>query len=129
MTGSEIRNFFRELLGSRLIERLEVDLQMQRVDFDLRLQDKEYVIADLRMEKQQLLSKIALYELTIMPRASVQGAEVVGYQKPTKPNFSKEMFLSPPPMSSWQKVQFEHEERMKREVEEEEKAKTVPTAT
>jgi hypothetical protein len=125
MDGLSIRKFFRDLLGSRLVERLEADLATQRVDFEYRLQDKDAVIADLRMEKQQLLSKVALYELTIMPRASVQGAEVVGYQRPTKPNFNKEMFSSPPPMSSWQKVQFEHDEQMKKELEEEAAQKAV----
>jgi hypothetical protein len=121
MTGSDIRKFFRDLFGSRLVERLEEDLMRLRADFENRLQDKEVVIANLREEKQQLLAKVALYEITIMPRSSIQGAEVVNYAKPTKPSFSKEMFMSPPPMSAWQKVQAEHNAQMQREIEEEQK--------
>lgn len=123
MTGSGIRQFFRGLFGSRLVERLEEDLMRLRADFESRLQDKEIMIATLREEKQQLMSKVALYEMAIMPRSSIQGAEVVQYSKPTKPNFSKEMFQSPPAISSWQKVQLEHEAQMQREIEEEQKQK------
>jgi hypothetical protein len=125
MTGSDIRKFFRDLFGSRLVERLEEDLIRLRTDFESRLNDKEYFIATMREENQQLKSKVALYELTIMPRASVQGAEVVGYQKPTKPNFSKEMFSSPPAISSWQKIQMEHDAKILAEIEEEKKAQAT----
>lgn len=123
MTGSDIRQFFRGLFGSRLVERLEEDLVRLRVDFEARLQDKEVLIANLREEKQHLTAKINLYELSIMPRASVQGAEVVAYSRPTKPSFSKEMFQSPPPISSWQKIVMENDEKNRRELEEEAKAK------
>ena len=122
MTGSNIRQFFRDLFGSRLVQRLEEDLIRLRTDFEARLNDKDIQLALLREEKQQLQAKVALYELTIMPRSSVQGAEVVGYSKPTKPNFSREMFQSPPAISSWQKVQMEHEAQMKKEIEEEKQA-------
>ena len=126
-TARIIREAFRALLGSRLVERLEEDLMRLRADFESRLLDKEVVIANLREEKQQLLAKVALYEITIMPRSSIQGAEVVNYAKPTKPSFSKEMFISPPPMSSWQKVQAEHNAQMQREIEEEQKQKAQET--
>lgn len=125
MDGLTIRKFFRELLGSRLIERLEMDLATQRIDFERRLQDKDLQLAALREEKQHLVAKVNLYELSIMPRASIQGAEVVAYSKPTKPNFSKEMFLSPPAISSWQKVQMEHDAKMLAEIEEEKKAQVT----
>jgi hypothetical protein len=122
MTGNGIRKFFRDLLGSRLVERLEEDLVRLRADFENRLQDKDILISNLREEKQQLTAKVALYELTIMPRSSVQGAEAVGYLKPTKPNFSKELFMSPPAISSWQRVQQEHDAQMLKEIEEEKRA-------
>ena len=125
MTGSDIRQFFRDLFGSRLIQRLEEDLLRLRNDFEARLNDKDIQLAMLREEKQQLQAKVALYEITIMPRASVQGAEVVAYSKPTKPSFSREMFNSPPAISSWQKVQIEHEAQMQKEIEEEKKAQGV----
>jgi hypothetical protein len=123
MTGSDIRHFFRELFGSRLVERLEEDLVRLRADFENRLQDKESIIANLREEKQQLIAKVNLYELTIMPRASAQGAEVVAYSKPTKPNFSKEMFMSPPAISNWQRLVMENDLKNAKELEEERKAK------
>lgn len=116
--ASKIRKFFRDLFGSRLVERLEIDLAMLREDYERRLQDKDLVIANLREEKQQLISKVAIYELTILPRASVQGAEVVAYQKPTKPTFSaKDFYNSPPVMSRWQQEVAKHEEQMRLEEE------------
>ena len=102
-----------------------MDLATQRIDFERRLQDKDLQLAALREEKQHLVAKVNLYELSIMPRASIQGAEVVAYSKPTKPNFSKEMFLSPPAISSWQKVQMEHDAKMLAEIEEEKKAQVT----
>ncbi len=110
--------------SEKLIDRLETDLVMLRQDYERRLQDKDVVIANLREEKQQLISKVALYELTILPRASVQGAEVVAYQKPTKPTFSAKDFLSNPPiMTRWQQLNQQHEEQMKAEDEAEKAAK------
>ena len=118
-----IRLFFRDLLGSRMTAHLSVELLRLRSDFEQRLQDKEQTIASLREEKALLTSKITMYELTIMPHASRVGAEVVAYQKPTKPSFS---FVDmPAPKSRWQQVQDEHDAQMAKEIAEEAKAATA----
>src|ERR1035437_2395627 len=111
-----IRLFFRDLLGSRMTAHLSVELLRLRSDFEQRLQDKEQTVASLREEKALLMSKVTMYELTIMPHASRVGAEVVAYQKPTKPSFS---FIDiPAPKSRWQMVQDEHDAQMAKEIEE-----------
>ena len=86
--GKRIRQFFRELFGSRVVEHLETELVQLRQDFEKRLQDKDQSIASLREEKALLMSKIAMYEMTIMPHSSRIGAEVVTYNKPKKPSFA-----------------------------------------
>ena len=101
--GAGIRQFFRDLFGSRLIDRLEMDLTRLRNDMDERLFEKEKIIASLREEKQLLMSKVAMLETVVMPRASREGAEFVRHQTPTKPNFS---FVDmPPPKSKWEQYQ------------------------
>jgi hypothetical protein len=111
-----IRLFFRDLLGSRMTAHLGEELLRLRTDFEQRLQEKDLIAATLREEKQLLMSKVTMYEMTIMPHASRVGAEVVAYQKPTKPSFS---FLDiPAPKSRWQVVQDEHDAQMEKEIEE-----------
>src|ERR1700676_1315866 len=118
--GAGVRQFFRDLFGSRLVERLELDLVNLRNDFEQRLQDQALLIATLREEKQLLMSKTAVYEMTLMPHASRAGAEVVAYQKPNKPTFSYAEI--PAPKSRWQVVQDQHEEQMRKELAEEQAA-------
>jgi hypothetical protein len=118
--GAGVRQFFRDLFGSRLVERLELDLVNLRNDFEQRLQDQALLVATLREEKQLLMSKVTMYEMTIMPHSSRAGAEVVAYQKPTKPLFSYAEI--PAPKSRWQVVQDQHEEQMRKEIEEEKAA-------
>jgi len=124
--GSLIRQFLRELFGSRLVERLELDLINLRNDMDRQLHDKDVMISSLREEKAMLNSKILVYENTVMARSSRMGAEVVAYQKPAppKPNFS--FFDMPPTKSRWQVFQEQHEEEMRKELEDE--AKVAATA-
>ena len=125
-TGKRIRQFFRDLFGSRVSEHLELELLRLREDFEKRLQDKDTMIASLREEKSLLMSKVTMYEMTIMPHASRTGAEVVAYQKPTKPSFR---FVDmPAPESRWQAVQREHEAQLKKEAEEEAKVKAATAA-
>jgi hypothetical protein len=108
--GKRIRQFFRDLFGSRVLVHLELEKIQLREDYEKRLQDKDVVIASLREEKALLMSKITVYEMTIMPHASRTGAEVVAYQKPTKPAFN---FLEiPPEKTRWQKIQEEHDAQM-----------------
>lgn len=118
--GKKIREFLRDLFGSRLVFRLEEDLLRLRIDFEERLQDKDRVIEILREEKAALLGKVTVYEMTLLPRSSRAGADLVAAQKPTKPNFGID-FSSPPPVSRWEQVQIDHEERLRKEEEEEQK--------
>lgn len=121
--GARIRQFLRELFGSRLAERLELDLLNLRSDMERQLQGYEVLVATLREEKQQLMSKVATYELVILPHASRSGAEVVAYSKPKKPSFS---FVDTTPVKSrWQQYQ---EDYAKAEEEKEVKEKQEKAA-
>ena len=114
-----IRLFFRDLLGSRMIAHLGEELLRLRQDFEQRLMEKDVIISGLRGEKQLFMSKVAMYETTLLPYASRAGAEVVAYQKPIKPAFS---FMDiPAPKSRWQTVQDEHDAQMEKEIAEEKK--------
>ncbi len=122
--AKSIRGFFRDLLGSRITEHLEVELLRLRSDFEQRLLEKDNTIASLKEEKHILLSKLTTYEMTLMPYASRAGAEVVAYQKPKKPAFS---FVDvPAPKSRWQQVQDSWEEQLSKEAAEEAKKKEEP---
>jgi hypothetical protein len=110
--ANKIRLFLRELFGSRLTERLEEDLLRQRQDFEARLQDKDQVIADLRVEKATLMGKIVLYERTLL-RVDVEKTGA-----PKKPIFDFN-FSSPRPVSRWEQVQAEHDKQLAEEAERE----------
>lgn len=123
--GKRIRLFFRELFGSRVTEHLETELLRLRQDFELRLIEKDHVIASLKEEKALLTSKITVYEMTLMPHSSRAGAEVVAYNKPKKPSFD---FSSVAPVKSrWEQYQEEYykaeDEKEKRETAEKAKNK------
>ncbi len=116
--GARIRQFLRELFGSRLAERLELDLLNLRSDMERQLQSYEVLVATLREEKQQLMSKVATYELVILPHSSRVGAEVVAYQKPKKPSAFSFVDM-PREMTRWERVQADHDAQMAKEVAEE----------
>lgn len=126
--GLSIRQFFRDLFGSRFIEHLETSLIQLRQDFDQRIQDKDKEIAALKEEKALLTSKITIYEMTLMPHASRAGAEVVAYSKPKKPNF--EFFDSIQTKSRWEQYQEDYykSEEAREAAEKAEKAKNKDTA-
>jgi len=121
--GARIRQFLRELFGSRLTERLELDLLNLRNDMERQLHDRDVLVATLREEKQQLMSKVAKYELAIMPHSSRMGAEVAAYVKPVKPTFSFNDIG--PTKSKWEQVQADHEAQMRKELAEEEAQKSA----
>lgn len=104
--GKVIRRFFRELFGSRIVEHLETEMIQLRQDFEQRVQDKDRELATLKEEKALLMSKITVYEMTIMPHSSRSGAEIVAYQKPKKPNFN--FIESIPTKSRWQQFQDDY---------------------
>lgn len=152
MTGKDIRKFFRDLFGSRVVEtlyvqieamkndhalrladkdvhmaRLEEDLLRLRSDFEARLRDRDDVIVDLRATVAALQGKVFLYETTIMPLSSRAGADIVAAGKPKRPSFAAD-FSVPPVKTRWQVVQEEHEAQMEKERKAEEaKAKDVET--
>ena len=117
--GACIRRFFRELMGSRIAERLELDLINLRNDFDQRLHDKDLIIASLREEKAQLNAKIIIYENVVMTGTSKMGAEVVAYQKPLPPKPKFSFVDAPPTLSRWQQMQNLHDEKIAKEEAEE----------
>lgn len=131
MTGSSIRQFLRDLLGSRLIATLEEQLLRLRADYDERLQEKERVIETLREEKAMYLAKITLYEATLMPLSSRAGADLVKAARPTSPKFpSFDFSQSPPMMSKWDYAQQEHNKQMEAEIEaEKSQAAAAPQGT
>src|ERR1019366_979915 len=114
--GARIRQFFRELLGSRIAEHLEVELLHLRQDFEQRLQEKDLLVATLREEKQLLMLKVTAYEFAVMPRTSRAGAEAIAYQQPAKPKPSFEFLDVGLPKSRWQIVQETHDEQMRQEL-------------
>lgn len=125
--GQRIREFFQDLLGSRLVVRLEEDLLRLRQDFEERLQDKERVIAELRSEKAALITKVTMYELTVFPMSSRAGADLAKATRPAKPNFPPFDFSTPPLKTSWQVQVEEHDQRIAKEIDEEQKAKAQTT--
>lgn len=131
MTGKELRQWFRGLFGSRLVETLENNFNLilaekevsfnhlteemarMRSDYESRLQDKDNQISELRQEKAMFMGKIHLYETTLMPLSSRAGADIVAAGKPRKPNFPD--FNAPPVKSKWQQVVETHEEELAQE--------------
>lgn len=109
MDAKSVRQFFRDLFGSRYIMQLETDLLRLRQDLEERLRDKDQIIADLRAEKAALQGKIIVYENSLLPLASKAGADVVAATKPKpKPNWGI-TFGEPPMMTNWQKIQADWE--------------------
>jgi hypothetical protein len=97
--GSNIRQFFRSLFGSRVSEVLELSLLQTRSDFEQRLQDKDAVIAELRSERAQLMSELTLYRL----RAGLPTASQLTAKK--QPSF----LFDTPQKTSWQLAQEQHD--------------------
>jgi hypothetical protein len=126
--GARIRQFFKELFGSRYVEHLENEIAILRQDHDRTLQDRDHLIAALREEKAMLNSKIVIYENTVMSHSSRMGAEVIAYQKPKPPSPKFNFTSIPPTKSRWQVVQEEHEEQMRRELEAEKEKPAETTA-
>lgn len=104
-------------LAQKFVLHLEEEILRLRQDHEKELHHREVLIAALREEKAALNSKIAMYELAIMPRASRAGAEVVAYQKPKTPSPNFNFASIPPTKSRWQVVQEEHDENMRKEIE------------
>jgi hypothetical protein len=108
VSGESIRRFVRDLFGSRLVSHLEVEILQIRADCELRLRDKDEVIASLRTEKAALEMKVAEYEREIMPLKTRTGAAIVANAtRPTKPSWQTNPtdFLSQLPKTRWEQYQ------------------------
>jgi outer membrane protein TolC len=111
-----VREFFRDLFGSKLVSRLEVDLLMARSDLQQMRQDKDQVIAELRAEKAQLSATVFAYQLNINRRVGIDPTA----KKPEKPNFAS--FQTPPVKTSWQVEVEAHNAQIEKELAEEAEA-------
>lgn len=111
--GSEIRKFFIDLFGSRVIASLELQLLQLRQDMESRLHDKDQVISELRADRAMMQGRMMIYENTIMPLASRAGAQVVAASNPLKPkpHFPAELIVDRP-KTKWELVQEEHDKQM-----------------
>lgn len=144
MSGKKIREFLRDLFGSRLVETMQnnfnlmlahkelevsnVQAEMARLrnDFELRIQDKDNLIADLRTEKAMLAGKCHLYETTLMPLSSRAGATVVAAGKPRDKSALSEFPDLPPIKTRWQQMQEAHDAEIAKEIkQEQEQTKSV----
>lgn len=127
MSGAKIREFFRELFGSRLIDHLESEIIQIRSDCEMRLRDKDDVITQLRAEKAVLDMKVIQYENELLAKNSRAGAAVVAARegKPTKPSWAADpaAFVSQLPKSRWEQYQDDYyKEQDRLEAEEKQKA-------
>lgn len=113
MTGKDIRNFLRDLFGSRLAEVMQTEILRLQMENQALRHDKDQVIAELRSEKAQLTATIAMYQININRRVGIDPTA----KKPEKPSFAS--FTSPPVKTSWQAEQEAHEAQIARELEEE----------
>lgn len=106
-----IREFLRDLFGSRLAIEIqktldrERDAQLQlRQDYERRLQDRDSIVLDYKAEIALLKSKVAQYEMVLIPLSSAAGRQRNNILNSVdKPNF--ESLDSGSSSSSWQKEQ------------------------
>lgn len=68
--GLRIRQFIRQVFGSRLVSHMEEEMMQMRNDYELRLRDKDLYVADLKEEITRLKGKVAEYELVLIPITS-----------------------------------------------------------
>lgn len=115
--GYQIREFFRQLIGSRVASLLEEQLIRQRQDYDQRLNERDEVIAGLRQELVEARGKLDRYELALIPLVSPVGTLLNPPRKP--PTF--EPVLDTP--QSWAEIQRKIEADLQKEYEEELAAK------
>jgi hypothetical protein len=111
MTGKSIRQFLRDLLGSRLAEVMQTEiLRLQMENQQLR-QDKDQTIAELRSEKAQLTATVALYQMNINRRVGIDPTA----KRPDKPSFAS--FKSPKVQTPWQAEVEAHDKQNEAELE------------
>jgi hypothetical protein len=115
MTGLQIRQFLRELFGSRLNAHMEDELFRLRGDYETRLQERETRIAELKEQVSQLTSKVDRYELVLLPLTSPMG-QFFAPKKERPPLVPAE-----DGPKSWQEVQLEWDAEQAKEAQAEKK--------
>jgi hypothetical protein len=115
--GSKIRQFLRELFGSRVSALLEEEVMRVRSDYESRLNDKDVVIADLRERVAALSSKLETWELVLIPLKSPVGNLLSPRPKPV---------FEPPIESGWASIRADWERRQQEEIEQEKKNEGIP---
>ena len=122
MTGKSIRQFLRDLLGSRLAEVMQTEiLRLQMENQQLR-QDKDQTIAELRSEKAQLTATVALYQMNINQRVGIDPTR----KRSEKPSFAN--FESPRVVTPWQAEVAAHDAQIEKELELERQAAEAAAA-
>jgi hypothetical protein len=106
--GKLIREFFRDVFGSRLAARLDEELMRTREDCDQRIVEYQHQQAQYRMEIEQLKAKIEKYEMVLLPM--VYG-NLGGKKQPTF-----EPVIEPDP-DSWAAIRARHEKQQREEAE------------
>ena len=119
MTARDIRRWFTDLFGSRLVDRLEEDLLRLRADYDSRLNERDQTIADLRAELQRFRLKQDEYELDpsyfwwLAHRGQRERQQKTGTLEA----------VSGPAEGSWQWVQQQHYKQQEEEAAREQEIK------
>lgn len=108
-----IRQFLRNLFGSRLVSSLELRVLEVQQECERRIADKDDLIASLRLDLSNLRAKMDTYETVLLPLTSPAG----NLFKPKPQQTFQE--LSGPQPGSWQWVQAEWDRKMLEEAEQE----------
>jgi hypothetical protein len=111
--ATTIRQFLRDLLGSRLTSHLEDELMRLRSDYETRLLERERTISDLREQLSSLSSKVDRYELVLLPLSSPIGSLFSPKKSSASPNLQA---TTEPPPTRWEEIQADWERQQAEEV-------------
>lgn len=98
--AQKIRQVFRDLFGSRLVNALELRVIEVQQECERRIADKDDLIASLRADLASARTKIETYEVVLLPLVSPVGN--LFKPKPDPQTFER---LSGPEPGSWAAVQ------------------------
>ena len=113
--GARIRQFLRDLFGSRLVDQLETELLRIRNDYESRLHERDEVIAEQRSRIAQLDGKIDRYELVLLPLSSPLGNLFKEKREP--PSYVP--LTEPSKASSWKETLETWDRQQSQEIEDE----------
>ena len=112
--AQKIRQFVRDLLGSRLVEHLEAQLFLQQSLYESRLNERDQEIARLRQEALRLTAKFEEYELD--PSYFWWLAQRGKASPPASPDLHS--LSEVPTPKTWREIQVEHYAREEAELQE-----------